>query len=236
MIVDAHTHLGKATYPKWSATAKGLLEEMDSAGVSKAVVFQQYNVVPGDYSEQNQWLAEVVRSHQDRLIGFARINPALKNCLDMLKKSVETLGFKGIKLHSEDEQWCYSPLLAQCLQKIKDYGLPVFLHSSSEILEKMACDFPQVKIIFAHMAGWPPAIWDIAKKCKNIYLECSRIIMPKAYIGGAVKALGAERVVLGSNFPVGDMGFALKRIELAGLTAEDHKKVCGNSMLKILGE
>jgi len=32
------------------------------------------------------------------------------------------------------------------------------------------------------------------------------------------------------------MGFALKRIELAGLTAEDHKKVCGNSMLKILGE
>ncbi|OIN99135.1 hypothetical protein AUJ67_07570 [Candidatus Desantisbacteria bacterium CG1_02_49_89] len=235
MIIDAHAHLGKATYPKWSATTKELLAEMDSSGINKAVVFPQYNVVPGDYSEQNQWLAEAIKPFQDRLIGFARINPALKNCPEVLKKSVD-LGFKGIKLHSEDEQWCYSPLLGQCLQEIEDHGLPVFLHSSSEILEKMACDFPQVKIIFAHMAGWPPAVWDIAKKHNNIYMECSRIIMPKAYIGGAVKALGADRVVLGSNFPVGDMGFALKRIELAGLTAEDHKKVCGNSMLKILGE
>lgn len=241
MIIDAHTHLGEATYPKWSASVEELLGEMDRFGIDKAVVFPQFNVVPGDYSTQNEWLAGIVRQYKDRLWGFARINPLKKNCLEVLRRSIEDEGFRGVKLHSNDDLWDYSPLCIQMLENIRKYKLPILLHSSAEILEKIVSNFLEVPIIFAHMTGGLPSymvrdIWKIAEKYKNIYFETSAIMMPKAAIWGTVEKFGAERVILGSNFPLGDMGFSLKRLQLAGIDGENYGKITGENILRILGE
>jgi len=60
MIIDFHTHLGAATYPKYSSSIEVLLNEMELSGVDRAVVFPQFNITPGDYSFQNQWISHVV--------------------------------------------------------------------------------------------------------------------------------------------------------------------------------
>jgi len=241
MIIDAHTHLGKATCPKWSVLPEDLLREMDRFEVDKAIVFPQYNVVPGDYLPQNQWLAKVVKEYPDRLIGFARINPVKENCLEILKRSIEDGGFKGVKLHQSDDSWNYSPLCIQLFENIKEYRLPIILHGRANILEKITGNFPEIPIIFAHMTGgahtgYVREIWKIAEKYINIYFETSGIIMPKAAISGTVERFGVERVIFGSNFPLGDMGFSLRRLELAGIDGEDYRKATSTNILQILGE
>ncbi len=180
-----------------SYTLELLLQLLDEAGLARAVMQAEW--ASGDYCEENNRVAEIVRAHADRFVGFASVNAADgMTAVTELKRAVETLGLRGLnvqpfasKLYANDKK--FYPLYLRCLE----YGIPVTIHTGINYsydrtidfgrpiyVDEVACDFPGLKIVMNH-GGWP---WvhesvAIARKHKSVYVE----------IGGiAPKYLAAE--------------------------------------------
>jgi len=67
----------------------------------------------------------------------------------------------------------------------------------------------------------------------NLYLEPSHTIFPRVLRKIVKKA--NNRVVFGSNFPLGQMKFAIHLFELSNLSESDMRKVMFENALKLLG-
>ncbi len=75
MIVDSLTFVGESLFGV-RASADDLLARMGEAGIDRAVVCP---LKPRGYhlAAANEAVAEAVRAHPDRLVGFARVDPWL---------------------------------------------------------------------------------------------------------------------------------------------------------------
>lgn len=166
-----------------------LLSLIDAAGIDQAVMQAEWS--SGDYCEENDQVAEIVRRHSDRFVGFASVNAADGlTAVNELKRSVETLGLRGLnvqpfasRLYANDKK--FYPLYYKCLE----YGIPVAIHTGINYsndrtidygrpiyVDEVACDFPGLKIIMNH-GGWP---WvhesvAIARKHRSVYIEIGGI-------------------------------------------------------------
>ncbi len=153
---------------------------MDQAGVARAVVGTAQQ-------PSNTYVAEVVRAHPDRFIGFARISPwdGMAGVRE-LERLVREDGLRGLamaafreRIPANDRR--YYPLYAKCVE----LGIPVRLYSSMSYatdraydlghpraLDDVACDFPELTII-AGLGGWPwvPEMMALVRRHPNLYVD-----------------------------------------------------------------
>lgn len=172
-----------------SYTLDQLLALLDEAGIGRAVMQAEWS--QGDYREENDLVARIVRAHGDRFTGFASVDASEgMKAVDELKRSVETLGLRGLnvqpfasRLHANDKK--FYPLYLKCLE----YGIPVTIHTGINYsndrsiefgrpiyVDEVACDFPGLRVVLNH-GGWP---WvhesvAIARKHKSVYIEVGGI-------------------------------------------------------------
>ena len=144
---------------------ESMLRLMDKCGIEKVVAFapffSQWEDRPGTPID---WLAQEIRTHEDRIYGYASLNPEQSDVLDLLTKSKD-LGFRGIKLHPAYEQWSLKSLKAYAfyqkaeeLSLILDFHTGVHWHRISHyhplIFDDIACDFPSLYMVFEHVGGF----------------------------------------------------------------------------------
>ena len=105
MIIDCHCHAGKGdrmTAP-WNTDApiEPYLRRARAAGIDKTIVFPLFH---SDYAKANAQLAELVKRHRSRLIGFAFIHAARDagRVFSMVRRAVICWGFRGIKVHGHE--------------------------------------------------------------------------------------------------------------------------------------
>ncbi|MFR8518800.1 MAG: amidohydrolase family protein, partial [Emergencia timonensis] len=82
MVIDSHTHIREG-----NEDIGAFLAGMDEAGVDMAVVSPIAPVELGFHD--NKYIAELVKEHPDRIIGYASVHPADLNALDELRRGVE---------------------------------------------------------------------------------------------------------------------------------------------------
>jgi predicted TIM-barrel fold metal-dependent hydrolase len=166
-----------------------LVVALAEAGIDKAVMQSEW--ASGDYRQDNDVVAAIVKRHPQLFVGFAAVDAADgMSAVNELKRSVETLGLRGLnlqpfasRLHPNDKK--FYPLYLKCLE----YGIPVTIHtginySSDRTLDygrplhvdEVACDFPGLRIVLNH-GGWP---WvnesvAIARKHKSVFVEIGGI-------------------------------------------------------------
>src|SRR5688500_9978370 len=104
MIIDGHCHAGRGdglTAP-WNTDAPldAYNRRARAAGIHRTVVVPTFH---SDYATANRELAELVRQHEDRLIGFAMVHARSDagRIEEMLAEAVY-LGLRGLKLHGHD--------------------------------------------------------------------------------------------------------------------------------------
>ena len=138
-----------------SYTLDELLRLLDEAGIGRAVMQAEWS--SGDYLQENETVAAIVRQHTDRFVGFALVDAADGMvAVEELKRSVETLGLRGLnvqpfasRLHANHKK--FYPLYLKCLE----YGIPVAIHTGINYsydrtidfgrpiyVDEVACDFP----------------------------------------------------------------------------------------------
>jgi predicted TIM-barrel fold metal-dependent hydrolase len=214
MIIDAHSHLGRL--PGVERTADALLREMDAAGADRAIVFSFAQRV------DNEAVLESARRHPDRLVPFAVINPWLEDAVDSLARSFDA-GARGLKLHPIAHGFPLDrhDLVDPLLDLTADRGLPVIAHCTADpmsvpnCLGELARTYPGIPFLMAHMGHMYDTNGAIAtaRRWPNVYLETSGAFYRS--IRKAIREVGPDRVVMGSNSPTGSLAEEREKLRLA---------------------
>jgi len=164
-------------------------------------VFQIYS------RPDNAPVAEVLRAHPDRFLGWIFLNPRNNpGVLDELERWREVPGMVGVKLHPHWHDY-RTDLLDPLLRRCEELGLPILIHLGFRArgdFRAIASRFPKLTVISAH-AGFPfyDDLWAHASDCPNLYVDLSSPYIDEALVRAAVAAMGPERCLYGTDAPYG---------------------------------
>lgn len=246
-IIDFHTHIGTAkaaTYEErgeqeminFGKNTEGLQKYLDDNAISKAVVFA-LPMLPHMQKGANDEVLELV-SGNPRFVPFAFLDPRLKESPQLLKEYVEK-GCKGMKLHPICHGYVVSNTMTYpTMEAAQELNIPVLIHTGwgeyGEIrfIKKLAEDFQDLKIVIGHMIEYQD-IFTIVPTLENVSVETSYSSHPRR-ITQAVKALGADRVIFGSDMPLGVAGFELLKVTMAPISDESKEKILFQNASRLL--
>ncbi|MBI2939557.1 MAG: amidohydrolase [Chloroflexi bacterium] len=197
-----------------------LLRMEDEAGVEVAVVMpanQSAKTRQTYLRPDNLRVARAIQGNP-RCIGCATINPTFgEAAVADLRMMVTEWGFKGVKLMATLHRYVVDdPDVDAVLQVARELGLVVSIHSGPDEVHPnrighVAARFPDLPIIMDHM-GYPDATEEairVAEEHPRVYLGTTILRFFRAdpsqadptAVAEAVRRLGPERVVFGSNLP-----------------------------------
>jgi len=213
-----------------------ILDRMDAAGVDKAMVCSLAQGI------ENDFLIDLVAQHPDRLFGFGQVMPQWENATDEIRRFADA-GLVGLKLHPSMHGYHVADhgLLDPLFEVCAELGLPVLINALDDAfcapfaIEEIAKGHPTVPTIIAHMG----AVWNVpeaiivAERNPHIYLETSATLMSD--VKRAYARLGAEKILLGSEWPGSD--FDLERMKIAKAVPDeaDRALIEGGNMARIMG-
>jgi len=255
LAIDAHTHILPPTQSIWGVLSwppEQLLQRMNENGIDKAVVVNAGLFLPEEIKTVNNFVAEAVKKYPDRLVGFASCVPPLGDfAIQELKRCVQELGMKGIKLYPPKPEYLIdSAVVYPVVEAATKFKIPITIHSDFSNatctpyqVARLADRFPEATLIMAHM-GLHSDLYmftpDIVKRYENVVLDTAATPdHPNYTFVDPIRTLGLGRVVFGSDALPLDQAVALKKLEMAeklwGLTKEEKKHIIGENMARILG-
>jgi len=247
MIVDAHVHSGG-----WGGySTDDVLRLADRAGIDK-IFGTDYFGLHYDIEEGSRRLAEDMKRHPDRIIGYVSIWSAryTQKAVDQVRRGYEVYGMRGLKLvHTVVGLGSYQllttinePAMYPIVAAAADLGMPILAHSTPEECAGLIDAVPNTKILMAHSGGCPTALGDwfraieVAKHYPGIYLDTASSQIDMGYVEAMVAGVGAERVIFGTDMPLLDPFFGLAKVTGADLTQEQKDLILGKNILRLVGE
>ncbi|MEO8127506.1 MAG: amidohydrolase family protein [Bryobacteraceae bacterium] len=241
-IFDTHAHLGAARHSGRTCSAGQMLAQMDASGIDRSLLIP-FPVVD-DYRQQHDEIAAAVREYPSRLSGAVCLNPFLprQEFLDEVRRCVEELGFRAIKLQPQYHGLNpVSPRSDFLFEAAIAHRIPVIWHTGSgapfalpSLLIAPARRFPDLAIVAAHCGGSVYFLEAIvaAGVCPNLYLELSSL-MPH-HILEVMGDVPASRLMIGSDLPESADTEISKIIGLP-ITDEQKSEVLCNTGVRLFG-
>ncbi len=234
MIVDVHTHLMRLETDctpqvladlrragidpgQWKSAPEDHLRTTAAADV--AIVFGLQAARTG-WHVPNDLVAEHVRRASDRLIFFASIDPGQIGHMEELERCHQHLGCQGVKIgpiyqgvHPLDKR--YYEVYGYCQR----HRLPVMAHMATTFssgvpldyarpahMDQVACDFPDLKIVLAHMGHpWEGETIAAIRKQPNLYADISALYYRPWQFYGTMRLVveyhAEGNLLFGSDFP-----------------------------------
>jgi predicted TIM-barrel fold metal-dependent hydrolase len=247
VVIDGHTHFapqGKGLPP---CTVEELLSTMDRNGIDAVVTCPPYSSIGKDrtYEDANEFLADSIEEAPGRILGFVRVNPHLQeHALATIRLAIKDQGFMGVKLHPRNEAFAINNEdlafpIAELASKLR---VPLLIHTGEPdtygfaqptLVGGLAEAFPDLTLVIGHMGKrlYEDAIL-VARWFENIILETS--FRSPREITRAVKRVGADRVVYGSDMPFGIPEVEMMKIRLCDISSHEKEMVLGTNMARIL--
>jgi len=204
-LVDCHAHVGRLPGAVGRAiTGDDLHYALRREGATYALASSASVTTVGQQYGNAEAVREVAR-HPDAIGGMIWINPHDPAWEDDATSTQEH-GFFGIKLHPVlDHYRVTSEALCDVFVFAARHRLPILTHAAEggarplnyvDLIER----YPDVDVVFAHFG---PAVEGIriAKKYDNAYLDTT--LVPASSIDIAVDAAGSEKVLFGTDAPIG---------------------------------
>jgi len=236
MIVDCHTHIG-------SGGQAGEFSEHFSAAepVDVSIVLADES---GSSEQNNDTVAEYVKNHPSKLVGFAVLDPRHDKIRPgQLDSSVRGRGLEGIVLYCA--RGGFHPAHSRAMElygSAQELSLPVFFHNTSDsdpraildyaqpyLLDEVARCFPELKIIIGSM-GTPFVSQSLtmAAKHKNVYSDLT--LTPSSVwdvyntVVAAYERRVMDKLIFGSGYPASKPGRCIE-------TLLGFNKLLGDSVL-----
>jgi uncharacterized protein len=226
VIFDSHMHVGEFPLFDVRLDRDGLVALMEEQGIEGCVVFHP----------DNAYVRGVVESVPGAY-GLVWSNPRLPGYLDEAREFLDHPRFLGMKLHPLlDGYHPNDPAVHPLVELLLERDLPVLIHCGHPIftlpwsIEELAVNFPEAKIVLGHM-GHGNVVYingsiDVAERNPNVYLETSGMPM-HTKIKEAVRRVGPERVLYGSDAPFHHPEVEILKVRLSGLEPELVDRVLG---------
>lgn len=236
--------------------AEELIASMDGAGVSQSVICG----FPWGEKElcalHNQYLIDSALRYPDRLIAFILLHFSdpqwsaveLNRGIKHGAKGVGEVAFYDREMTDQDID-----SMAPIFKEMEKQKIPVLLHTNEhlghsypgkgrtplELFYRFALAFPSLRILLAHWGGGIPfyeLMPEVQKAMKNVYYDtaASPFLYSKRIYGVVKEAVGVEKIIFGSDFPLVNPRRYFQELEESGFSAEDREKILGLNFLKFL--
>lgn len=250
-IWDVHSHLGAMSGNTPEERLELLIRHMDRLGIERVILSQgfeefEYHPTPEQVRIENDRVMRAVKHFPDRAYGSLYISPDnVEFCLQEFDRCVRDGPMVSIG-EIETDVRCNSPALDPIVERAIALHVPIFQHtwinslgdgpgeSSPFDLVELARRHPQGKFVCMHTGGnWEIGIRAI-RKCENIWAEIAGSDPTAGFTEMAVRELGAERVVYGSD--VGGRSFGSQVGKVLGANIPDHAKelILGGNLRRLL--
>jgi predicted TIM-barrel fold metal-dependent hydrolase len=237
------------------ASAEDVVASMDAAGVDRTVVFGFPWRDAKLCSWHNDYIIDSIKRYPDKLLGFACVQPLdakdaqeLARCLDAGLMGLGELGPDGQRFDIEDKR-----ILQASAEVLEQYDRPLLTHASEPMghsypgkgqtlpwkLLKLAQNFPDVKMVFAHWGGGLPfyeLMPEVGEHLRNVYYDtaASTYLYRFDVFPVGAQLVGAERILWGTDYPLLSQSKMLRRIRESGLSQDELDAVLGGNAARLL--
>jgi len=218
---------------------------MDEVGVDAAWI-SSLDAIHCDYVVGNDAVGEAIRKFPERFVGYAVVNPNYPDAVEAeLRRCFEELGMKAIKFHGGNHQYKLDgPSYAKVLEFADCNGLVILCHGlGTKPLQEIAADYPRAKFIIAHQGGRGLGMEDTtpepiaaAMTCDNVFVDSSGSVEYFGAFDRLVDVLGPEKIVFGSDFPVGDVRFMVGRVLYGKMSDDAKRRILGLNAGELLAQ
>jgi predicted TIM-barrel fold metal-dependent hydrolase len=238
-------------------TADDLIQTMNADGVDITVVMGVGWTDLGLAQQVNDYIIESVRLYPGRLVGFAGVNPAWGDRAAQEAERCARAGLRGIgELHPDTQGFDLGDkkTMAPLMDVVRERGLLVTTHSSEpvghlyqgkgktrpEMLWRFIQNFPEATIICAHWGGGLPfyaLMPEVAEGLANVYFDtaASPFLYTPQVFRTAADLVGADRILLASDYPLLRMRRLLQQVAESGLSDAEKAAVTGGNAARLLG-
>jgi hypothetical protein len=234
LVIDAHAHLGVLKdYFVPQPDPERLVAYMDRYGIDTACIFA-FAGVGSDFMYGNDLVAQAVRAHPGRFIGYTTLNANYPEALIPELERAEGTGLRGIKLITayqgqSEETERFFPVYdwANARRKI------ILSHQwgTADFLGRIAARYPDICFVIGHLNR---SYAEVVRRQDNVYTTTTFVPWPGA-IAQAVEWFGVPKILFGSDFPDLDTSLNIGPILTARISDEAKRRILGLNMRAILG-
>lgn len=237
--------------------ADQLIESMNASAIDVSVCAGFGWTDPELAAMSNDYNLQIANEYPDRLLPLCSVNPLWgQQAVDEIERCVE-LGAKGVgELHPNTQGILDADLasLAPVLDLTRNLDIPVLIHTSEpvghgypgkgtvtpELLMALVNAYPNNKFIFSHFGGGLPfygLMPEVEAALKNVYFDSAAF--PFLYRSDvfevSAKAVGFEKILFASDYPVVSQKRALTEFAGADLSNESRTAIAGENAQSLFG-
>jgi len=249
MIWDLHCHLSGVNGRTPDERMAQLIEFADRMGVDRLCVYMgmvwSHHPSPEDFRKQNDEVIQALTHWHHRAVGFVYVNPKfVKESLEEIDRHIRDGPMVGIKLWVAEK--CSAKELDPIVERAHELKAVIFQHTWFKVdkqepgestpldLVALAERHPHIPLICGHTGGdWEKGIRAI-RKYQQISVDLAGGDPTSGLVEMAVRELGAERVIYGSD--IGGRSFAsqLAKVFGADISREQRKLILGENLKRML--
>lgn len=239
------------------ATAEDLIAAMDRDAVDFSVIVNYSWTTHSFCVETNNYLLEMAAKYPKRLAVFCAVSSLTE---DASLKEIERCAAAGAKGVGEIRpdlmgiDFTRKDVIKPFADVVRQNNLIVLTHSSEPVghiypgkgaatpglLYSFITGFPDITLVCAHWGGGLPfyaLMPEVKAALSNTYFDTAVspfLYQPEIY-RQASRIIGAEHILLGSDFPVMNPGRILKELDGAGLTGAEKEMILSGNACRLLG-
>lgn len=253
--IDVHGHYGTytrrgdATDAFHSGDAAEVVRRATNAGIELTIVSPLSSLLPrfqADAVAGNDEAARVV-PHYPNLRQYVVIDPRRPETYAQAERMLGQPHCVGIKIHPEEHGFPIREHARPIFEFAARHRAIVLTHSSEQ--NSLASDFvpwvnefPEVRLILAHIGcGWDGDPTHQVRAIQqsrhgNVFADTSsaRSVTP-GLIEWAVKEIGVERVLFGTDTPLYHVAMQRARIDTADLSDADKRQILRDNAARLFG-
>jgi uncharacterized protein len=264
MIIDSHAHVRKIPdSPYADSRKKNLLLLIKEARANKV----NHLLIIAGFKDKNGTIESTKIAAQESMvsvIGSIDILTYTTKDLVQLEKLLRKKLIVGIKLYTGYQHFYPSdkrctPIYKLCLK----YQVPVIFHSGDTLagytknpkikyshpihIDDVATDFPDLKIVIAHMGNpWLTDCAEVLYKNPNVYADVSGLVvgdnlntpygqLMRRKIKDLIDYVGEDKLLYGTDWPLCSMKTYLKFVRGLGLPKKSLERLLYKNAIKVFG-
>ncbi|QDU45521.1 Amidohydrolase [Symmachiella dynata] len=249
VIWDNHCHLSGVEGKTPPERMANLLKFADRLGIARVVVYMgwpfQTDPTAEELRRQNDQVLAAIKGSEERALAYAYVSPNhVEMSLSEMRRCIENGPMVGIKLWVARK--CDDASLDAIIELASELNAVVFQHtwikttgnlpgeSTPDDLTTLAARHPEAQFICGHAGGnWEQGIRAV-RPFPNVSLGTAGSDPTAGLVEMAVRELGAERVIYGSD--AGGRSFAsqLGKVYSADLTDAQRQLILSGNLKRLL--
>lgn len=245
-IADCHGHIGvRPDFPAYKTDPVEMIQVMDLLNIEVLAVTSTlacYNDCPRGNAE----VAAVIKQFPKRFLGYVTVNPnPAGQAVEQLERFAVFHKPPLIKLHPDLHKY---PVTGAHYRPVWDFANQtraiVLVHTwdsdpncGPPLLASVAREFRHTRILLGHAGvtwrGYLQSL-EVARQASNIFLDIAGSQSHRTILEHCVAAVGAERILFGSDIPFLEGAISVARVLAARISDCDKRAILRGNFLRLL--